>query len=672
MYARAAMALVREDRDGQLDGVALALAGFVPFFAYAATASGFSFWLDSGELLAAGVDLDIAHPPGHPLAALVARAFAYLPIGPLAFRVAVGQACCAAIAGMFFHRAVATTLRAQGVRQDLIVLPAALGASWLATLSYGFWLQAVRPEVYALEAMLLAIVLERIVALEARWPTLDVSPLHHAGLALGLGLANHHFMALLTVPALLPTLSRVLRARGVRPLLVFAGAVLVGLSTYLYLPIRASTHPPIDLGHPTDASRFFWVVSARAYQHTHAIESDPLFDRVLDVIVALAEDLHVLTLLVAVLGAYAIVRADGARRIGLIWLATALFGGLGRAMLGFVRGNPDALGYLMPTVMAITALAAAFVGAVAVLLSGDDEGAEEITRRPAPGTKDTQRDAAQRDGAPREAIRRSRAHRKTTQRAPLVGVVLALAMLCAGAWQLRDGSERASLRAFTATDSFDGPRYRDLPTRAVVVAYGPQTVFRHFALRAVEASRPDVTILPMPFLGYPGVVEALVERDPSLAATLRGYLIEGELRQPDVQSLAAERPLLVEMDPRVPGSLLETIVPTGLLYGVEPAGAADTDVARGARVREAILTRLYADLGAQAQTSPETRAQLVWLHYMDGLFFARLGAREPARTAVTRGLALAPESTELLGLRAALAQGEGPIDVAPFLVTTPR
>jgi hypothetical protein len=642
------MALVRGDRDGSLDRVALTLAGFVPFFAYVATASGFAFWLDSGELLAAGVDLDIAHPPGHPLASIVSRAFAYLPIGPLAFRVAVGQASCAAIAGVFFCRAVITTLRAQGVRHDLVVLPTAMGASWLATLSYGFWLQAVRPEVYALEAMLLAIVIERIVALEARWPTLDVSPLHHAGLALGLGLANHHFMAFLTVPALLPTLARVVRARGPRALAIFCAAVAAGLSTYLYLPIRASTHPPIDLGHPTDLASFFWVVSARAYQGTHAIEADPLGVRVLDVTVALAEDLHLVTLFVALLGAYVIVRADGARRIGLVWLAVALFGWLGRAMLGFVNGNPDALGYLMPTVMAIVALAAAFIGAVTMLLSGEAD-----------------------DDAPR-VEKNVRAGSRAADRAPILGVILALGLVVAGGWQLRVGASHASLRAFTTTDSFDGPRYRDLPTRAVVVAFSPQTVFRHFSARAIEASRPDVTIVPMPFLGYPGTIDELVAREPALAGTLRGYLIEGELRQPDVQSLAAERPLLVEMDPRVPVSLVETIVPTGLLYGVEPAGAADTDVARGARVREAILERLYADVGDQLATSEETRAQLVWLHYMDALFFARVGAREPAQHAVARGLALAPEAAELVALRAALAEGEGPIDVTPFVVTLPE
>jgi hypothetical protein len=429
----------------------------------------------------------------------------------------------------------------------------------------------------------------------------------------------------------------------------FGAALALGLCTYVYLPVRASTSPPIDLGHPTDPASFFWVVSARAYQGSHALSETPLGDRMLDVLLALVENVQAAGLLVALAGSWALLRAPGARRIGWIWLATAGVGAAGRGFLGFVRGNPDALGYLMPTLFAVVALAASFVGALAVLLAAQREGDDE-----APG-----------------AARNERRRGEGARPAHPIATALAAIVVVLGLVQLRASASAASLASMTATDAFDGPRYRDLPTRAVVVAFGPQTVFRHWSARAVEASRPDVTLLPMPFLGYPGMVRSLTEREPALSGTLRGYLIEGELRQPDVQSLAGERPLLVEMDPRVPESLLETVVPTGLLYGVEPGGAADTDVARGARVREAILARLYADLGTQTE-EPETRNQLVWLHYMDALFFARVGARQAARTAADHGLALAPEAAELVALRRALEGGEGALDVTPFLVGTPR
>ncbi len=648
------MALVRPAPEARADQLAFALAALLPFLAYAMTASGFGYWHDGGELVAAGLDLDIAHPPGHPLASLIARIFGYVPLGPLAFRVALGQAACAAVACGFTQRAINTTLRALGVSARSITLPTSIGATWVAAFAPGFWLQAVRPEVYALEAALLAILIERMITLEARWPTLELAPFYQAALVFGLSLTNHHFIALMTAPAFIPTLSRVARARGWKPVAFAAALTFVGLLTYVYLPVRAGTAPPIDLGHPADASSFFWVVSARAYQHTNTIQAQPLFDRMLDVVLALDESLHIVTLLVALVGAWVLLRVQGTRRVGWIWTSVALASALARGWLGFVQGNPDALGYLMPAMLAIAALVASFVGAVTMLLSLASE-------EPKPEAKSVRN---VRDAAP--------AARETPRLAVgIAGLLVLLAMA-----QLQHGARASNLFAFTATDSFDTSRFRDLPTRAVVVAYGPQTVFRYWNDRAVEASRPDVTVVPMPFLGYPNMIRRLTEDAPILTNALRGYLIDGELRQAEVQSLAAERPLLLEMDPRVPSSLIETIVPTGLLYNVEPGGAADTDVLRGARVREAILERLYEDLGAQREEH-ETRNQLVWLHYMDALFFAQVGARGPARTACERGLALAP-ANELVQLRQALGEppSEGeersvPLDVSAFQLVAP-
>ena len=321
--------LPRDARDPRLRIVSWALASLVPLFAYLTTISGSSYWLDGGELTAAAVDLDIAHPPGHPLASLVAHALTLLPLGPLAMRVALAQAVCASIAAGFFFSAIETTIRALGVRQDRVSIPIALGATWLFACSYGWWISAIRPEVYALETMLLAIVVERVVALEARWPTREISPLPVACLALGLSLANHHFMGFLCFPTIAPTLARVYRARGWRPLLLSISLIGVGLLPYLYLPIRAATHPAMNLGDPVTLSRFFWVVSAQAYQGTHAITPEPLFDRMLDVVVSLIDGLSPVPVLLALAGAYAVLRMPGAVRIGYVWITLILFSFVG-------------------------------------------------------------------------------------------------------------------------------------------------------------------------------------------------------------------------------------------------------------------------------------------------------------------------------------------------------
>lgn len=613
------------------------LAGLLPFFGYLATASAHSFWLDGGEFVAAAIDLDIAHPPGHPVAGLLGRLFAYLPAGPLPYRVALAQAACAAVATGFFAAAFDTTLRTLGSIDGRVSLALGVAGAWLFAGAPGVWLQAVRPEVYALQAMLLAIVLERLVHLEATWPTTDVRPLYVAALAFGLALANHHFMALLLLPAAAPTLARVYRSRGGRSLLIAAAAVLVGLSAYAYLPIRASTSPPLDLGHPTDLERFFWVVSARAYQTTHALEDDPLGVRMLDVIVQLAESLHVVSLVLALVGGYALARTPGARRLGWIWGATVAIGVLGRGWLGFVRGNPDAAGYLGPVFAGLAALATAFFGALVV-------GLARPTR---PGALPARS-----------------------------SVALAALALALGLAQLRAGATASSLAHFHATDDFDELRHRAVPSRAVLVLNVPQSVFRHWGVDAVDRVRPDVALVPRPFLTYPELAETLSARHPELASLLRSALVRGELLAPELQSLASRRPVLVDMDPRVGLGVFDTLAPRGLLYEVVDGGASARDVAETAEARHEALARLARaaapDPDLPESLSEETRAQTLWVHYGDALYFAHLGVLGPARTSLARALEIAPMSNELLALDAVLREvPEGArrrIDVRPFRV----
>lgn len=615
---------------GQL--AAYALAAGIPMAAYLATGSPHSYWLDAGEFVEAATLLDIAHPPGHPLAALLGHLFALLPFGPIPLRIALAQATCAAIAAGFLFRAFELTIRALEVRHDRLVIPIALGATWLISGSHAWWFQAVRPEVYALQMMLLAIAIERIITLEVAWPTSDMRPLYVAAIAIGLGLANHHFMAVMMLPALAPTLARVYRARGFRALSFAGMAMGSGLVAYAYLPVRAHTHPPVDLGHPVDLERLWWVVSAEAYQHTSELEQASLIERLLDVAIAVLESVDVWLLVIAIAGLWVLLRAPGVRRLGYVWLALGAFACVGRAWLGHTSNNPDALGYLMPAFAAIGGLAAAFVAAVIAQLGG------HTARKPA-------------------------------------HLLTALALVSAGLGlaPLKRNRARATLASFHATDDFDDRRIRSLPPRSVVIAYLPQTVFRHWELQATEQSRPDVSLIPMPFLGYPGVLDALIERDPMVQDVLRGYLLDGELGEPHLQSLAARRPLLIEMDVRVPQHLYETIAPTSHgYYEVIDGGATSADMREGGARRAVALERWAQAIGHDIHDA-ETRNQLLWMHYGDVLYHAHSGLLERARESLSRARALAPEARELRAIEAVLEDPniEGSIDVTPFLAGPP-
>lgn len=626
------MALVPRSRfDPTARRLGLALSAGLPLACYLASAAAHGYWYDAGEFVAAGIHLGISHPPGQPLHSLVAGLFSLLPVGPLSFRVALASAAMAAVACGALYLAIETTIRAQGLHRPWVVTPIAVGATWLAAGSQGFFLQAIRPEVYALQAALCFVVIERLIALEGAWPTRDVRPAFTAAFALGLALANHHFLAILLLPAVAPTAARVLRGRGVGALWIAAAFVAAGLSVYLYLPLRASAGPTPNLGAPTTLARLFWVVSAQAFQkNTGGGVPEPGDDRVADVLVALITNLHIATLL-ALAGLYALMRTPGVRRIGMIWLCALFVPLIARAWLGFTRNNPDAEGYLLMSFGAVAALSAAFVAQLVTPLGGMD------ARAPS-------RSAA----------------------------VLSLAVGALGLAHLHHGFTQTSFAELTAPDELDEYQRRRLPANAIVLAHQAETIFAFWGAEAQDHTRPDITLVPLPFLDYPGMVSELLDRSPELTELLRGYMLSGQLRQPDLQSLASRRPLLIELDVRVPPALYETLVPAGYYYQVLAAGTTEADERIGQSTQAEMYSALYRRLAEQVREQG-TRKQLLWHHYMDALYYMAYGDVIAAHRSIAQGRSLQPLDRRLAAMEQALrdAKRPGPLDITPFVVGSP-
>ncbi len=601
------------------------LAGFVPFLVYALSASAHGYWLDSAEFTAAAVQLDIPHPPGHPLANLWGKLFALFPVGPLPYRVALGQAVAAACAVSCAELLFARGLSWIGLQSRVCRVCLALAASWILAGAYGFWFQAVRAEVYALEALLVIAALERLTALACVDDARDPRPLYQACLALGLGLANHHFIAILALPALLPALVALTRARGPRVIGLALLSGTLGLGCYVYLPLRAATLPPMDLGHPVGWRDLFWVVSAQVYaRHIGSEARQPLAERFADLLVILDENFTLWTLAFALLGSYALLRARRLWPLAYIWLVSALISLCGRAWLNPVRANPDVLGYMMPGFMALLALASA---GVAVLIESAPE-------------------------------------RRGVRRALSLGCA---ALTALGLAQFRREAGRASLRTFHAGDEFDDLRRRALPTRALVLLLTPDTVFRHWEGEAVEQLRADVTLVPVPFLGYGGLDRVLIARHPELRELVRTYRERGALAPETLQALARERPVLLELDPGAALPLFPFTVPERLLYRVLPAPPAGALLMQAGRVGSESLARLTDRVGDDLG-EVETRKQLLWSRYVETLYLAWHGAFELARESARSGHALAPHARELNALQQALAGApQLPFDISPFL-----
>lgn len=602
------------------------LAAALPFAFYLSTTGAGSYWLDGGEFVEACVELDIAHPPGHPLTELYGKAWSLLPLGPLAFRIALGQAVAAALAAALLFRACSWTVRSFSVSSRRVELPIGLLCAWGWALGRGVWFQAVRPEVYALQGLVSLLTLERLAWLrldDAR----DVRPLYVATFATALGLTNHHMMALFLMPALICSALRSLRRHGVRVLAGCLALGLLGLSVYAYLPLRAASDPPLNLGDPRTLARMFWVVSAQAYVKSVHNATEPLGERFADLALVTLEHLYGVLVLLALLGSYVARKQTASARVcGLWWWVVAgVF--LIKALVGFERNNPDSLAYLMAGIAAVVALAAAGLAAFASL--------------------------AQRPGA------------------AWMVALWSLPPLLVGAAIIHVRPD-VDLSAFEPTDGFDDARVRRVPARSVIVATTPQTVFRHAELLATERLRPDATLLPVPFLNYPGVADAIVRRHPELRELVQTFRSRDRLDPVALARLASVRPVLVELDWHLPPAAYGSLLPQGLLfeYVAPPANAARLLLAADAR-RETDRS-IAADLGPGVAEA-ETARQWLFVHYFDAVFYAARGATSHANQALDAAQAVFPNEPDLARLRSALAAAppQTALDIAAFLPAAP-
>jgi hypothetical protein len=200
---------------------------------------------DGGDLITASYEGGAAHPPGYPLYALVGRTVAAVPIGSIPYRYNLFSAFAAAGAAAL----VAWAAEESGT------MPA--GAAGLA-LAFAplVWSQAVITEVYALAALLAAM----IVALS--WQKRP-RPLA-LGLAFGLGLTHHLTLALLA-PLVLAAAARWTGAQSTRRVIVRAlVGLLIGLLPLAYLPLTA--HAPVGWGDASTPQGFWWLVSVGLYR----------------------------------------------------------------------------------------------------------------------------------------------------------------------------------------------------------------------------------------------------------------------------------------------------------------------------------------------------------------------------------------------------------------------
>ena len=203
--------------------------GVIALAVYVATLTPGVTWSDYAEEQHAAATLGIMHPTGYPTYTLLGWLFTFVPIGSMAYRVNLASAVY--VSGAL---AIGTLiLRRFGVRASVAVA---------AMLTVGFvptvWLTATRPETHTLHMLFVALMLHRLALWAETQRARDAILL---ALITGLSLGNH-----MTTSVVAPVIAVAAAWVGRRTLLrrpwivaAAGGALLLGISTYLYLPLRA-------------------------------------------------------------------------------------------------------------------------------------------------------------------------------------------------------------------------------------------------------------------------------------------------------------------------------------------------------------------------------------------------------------------------------------------------
>ncbi len=225
------------------------------------------FW-DTAEAQTVPHTLSIFHPTGFPTYTMLGWLWSQIPVGEVAYRMNLLSAVSLSLASGLV---VLISGHLIAERHRLLVATSA----GIAGLAFAFanepWQNAVRADVHALHIFFVALIIWLLLA----WGSAERAGARRAGrwlaaaaLTFGVSMGNHPLTGLLAV-GIAPWLFMVDPGiwRRWKLLGACAGLLLIGLLTYLYIPIRALTppEPPLFYARPTTIDRLKYLVFAEQF-----------------------------------------------------------------------------------------------------------------------------------------------------------------------------------------------------------------------------------------------------------------------------------------------------------------------------------------------------------------------------------------------------------------------
>jgi hypothetical protein len=197
-----------------------------------------------------------------------------------------------------------------------------------------------------------------------------------------------------------------------------------------------------------------------------------------------------------------------------------------------------------------------------------------------------------------------------------------------------------------------------LPDETLLLVHTPALARRLLAARVLSGTRPDVVLVPSPFITAGSIGRELLRSDPSSSPLLRQLWVNGSADEYSLSRLADERPVRVELDRSWDRRLLEHLRPDGLWFGFSAPALGASEQQEAAVQVGAALRGILELSGGDGALDPASRRALGDAIGAQALAFARLDRDEPARRLLSAALRIDRNSPLVREARLVLAEGE--------------
>lgn len=322
------------------DWIVGTIAALVSLAAYVWTAAPSVTLLDSGEFILAAQHFGVPHPTGYPLWTILAWLFQLLPLGNVAWELAVFSGVCGALAvglaAMLIRNAGLWILERSEPAWQRTASVVAIAISLVFAFSFSMWSQAVIVEVYTLHALLVGLYLTSLY-LWIRNPD-RLAGLYWSFFLLALAFSNHQLVLVFAVVPLQFLIVLLLRrdlfwdlflAVAVCALIAYLAfamlannpvviraairltwlvatilalglilkrgrlnwrltafiplILIIGLLPYAYMPVASATNPPMNWGYTRTPEGFFYSFNRSQYKGSLSDQSLRALSKILGV-----------------------------------------------------------------------------------------------------------------------------------------------------------------------------------------------------------------------------------------------------------------------------------------------------------------------------------------------------------------------------------------------------